>query len=157
MRNRAQSLKKLVKLTLLPLCGLGKVGARLDPTAEVTSRVNNCLKVKRKVVRIGSSKFKLALVKILKKMGCVTRVSVVARDGREAELMVELKYVAGRPIMRGLEQISRPGRREYWTARRAKAASKTPAATFVLSTNVGLLEANESLRIGGEIVCKVKW
>lgn len=129
----------------------------MDATADVTSRLNNCIRAKRKVVRIENSKFKLALVKILKKMGCVTRVSVVARDGRAAELIVELKYVAGRPMVRELKQLSRPGRRVYWTAQEAKFASKTPAEAFILSTNVGLLEANESLRIGGEIVCKVKW
>ncbi|MGP1912375.1 MAG: 30S ribosomal protein S8 [Candidatus Hodgkinia cicadicola] len=129
----------------------------LDPTAEVTSRVNNCIRAKRRVTRIGNSKFKLALVKILEKVGCVTRVSVIAKGGRRAELIVGLKYMAGRPMMRGVKQISRPGRREYWTVRQAKFASESPAETFILSTNVGLREANKSLTSGGEVVCKVKW
>ncbi|MGP1916793.1 MAG: 30S ribosomal protein S8 [Candidatus Hodgkinia cicadicola] len=130
---------------------------QLDPTAEVVSRINNCIRANRKVVKIENSKFKLALVKILKKMGCATRVAIIARDGRSAELMIELKYVAGRSIMRRMKQISRPGRREYWTARKAKFSAETNASTFILSTNVGLISVNESTRIGGEIICEVKW
>ncbi|MGP1922080.1 MAG: 30S ribosomal protein S8, partial [Candidatus Hodgkinia cicadicola] len=59
----------------------------MDPTAEVVSRINNCIKAKRKVLRMESSKFKLSLIKILEKMGCVTRIAIIARDGRRAELM----------------------------------------------------------------------
>ncbi|MGP1914861.1 MAG: 30S ribosomal protein S8 [Candidatus Hodgkinia cicadicola] len=135
----------------------GTIDKELDPTAEVVSRINNCIKAKRKVLRMESSKFKLSLIKILEKMGCVTRIAIIARDGRRAELMIELKYVAGRSMARRIKQISRPGRREYWTARQAKFAAVTTASTFVLSTNVGLLSANESSRIGGEIICEVKW
>ncbi|MFP3039060.1 MAG: 30S ribosomal protein S8 [Candidatus Hodgkinia cicadicola] len=130
---------------------------RLDPISEVTSRVNNCIRANRKTFRIRSSKLKVGIVKLLKTLGCLTCVANAAYIGREASLTIELKHVAGRPMMRGMKQISRPGRREYWTARQAKFAAERSAATFILSTNAGLVVANESLKAGGEIICKVEW
>ena len=72
------------------------------------------------------------------------------------ELRVELKYDNGKPVIREINRVSRPGRRIY-----AKIADLPKVynglGISILSTPRGVLSDSEArtANVGGEVLCKV--
>ena len=82
-----------------------------DPIADYLTRIRNGLSSGHDEVEIPASRLKLELSRILKEQGYITDFS--AEPARVGELIrVRLKYTEDRrPVITGLERISRPGRR----------------------------------------------
>lgn len=128
-----------------------------DPIADMLARIRNAQMVGRSEVEIPSSKIKVAIVKILKEEGFIEDYRVT-KDRPQPRLVVTLKYAGGkkdrRPIITGLERVSKPGRRVY--AR----ASEIPwvhsgMGIAILSTPKGVLTGQQARRlgVGGEVLC----
>ena len=84
-----------------------------DPIADFLTRVRNGLHADRDEVEMPASKFKAEIARILQEQGYIEDFSVeAARVGRV--LRVRLKYTEDRkPVIQGIQRVSRPGRREY--------------------------------------------
>jgi len=73
---------------------------------------------------------------------------------------VELKYFGDRrhrrPVITGLERVSRPGRRVY-SGRRDLPWVLSGMGIAIVSTSQGVMTAEEARRrgVGGEVLCKV--
>ncbi len=97
----------------------------------------------------------------MKEEGYISSYEVV--DGKTAEqkvLRLRLKYVGERrerrPVITGLERISRPGRRVY-TGKQEIPWVLSGMGIAILSTPKGVMTGQRArqLGVGGEVLCKV--
>jgi small subunit ribosomal protein S8 len=112
-------------------------------------------------VAMPSSKIKAEIAKILKEEGFIENYEEV--DGEQAGhkvLRVKIKYVGERrerrPVLSGLERVSKPGRRIY-TKKKDIPWVLSGIGIAILSTPKGVMTGQRArqLGIGGEILCKV--
>jgi small subunit ribosomal protein S8 len=76
------------------------------------TRIRNGM-VKQKQVVMPSSKIKMSIAQILAEEGFVAGYAVTD-EMPQPKLIVRLKYTPqGRPVISGLDRVSRPGRRHY--------------------------------------------
>jgi small subunit ribosomal protein S8 len=132
-----------------------------DPIADMLTRIRNAVMVGHQMVALPSSKLKVAITKILKEEGFITSYEVV--DGKitgQKVLRIRLKYVGERrerkPVISGLERISRPGRRVY-TNKREIPWVLSGMGVAIISTPKGVMTGQRArqLGVGGEILCKI--
>src|SRR5205814_6676613 len=87
-----------------------------DPIADFMTRLRNASKAQHEDVLIPSSKLKRELARILKEQGYIESYEIHPPEpGRPGEqIAITLKYTAERkPVISGIERVSRPGRRAY--------------------------------------------
>ena len=127
-----------------------------DPIADLLTRVRNACAAKHSTCDIPMSKMKEQLARVFREQGYIADFSV-GGEAPQLTLTLKLKYAAdGSPVIRGIERVSKPGRRDY------KGADKLPKVlnglgTAVVSTSQGLLTDAEARRrkLGGEIICNI--
>lgn len=133
----------------------------VDPISDMLTRIRNAVLVGHNQVALPSSKIKVAIAKILKEEGYVGGYEVV--DGKVAGskvLRIRLKYVGERrdrrPVITGLERISRPGRRVY-TGKKDIPWVLSGMGIAIVSTPKGVMTGQRArqLGVGGEILCKI--
>lgn len=127
-----------------------------DPIADFLTRIRNGITADHDVVEMPASTFKAEIARILREQGYIEDFSVEpARVGRT--LRVKLKYTEDRrPVISGLERMSKPGRRRY------VAADEVPRVlggmgTTIVSTSRGVMTGHDARRkrVGGELLAKV--
>jgi small subunit ribosomal protein S8 len=127
-----------------------------DPIADFLTRIRNGLHADRDEVEMPASTFKTELARILREQGYIEDFSVEpARVGRV--LRVQLKYTEDRkPVIQGLQRVSRPGRRTYVQAGGVPKVQGGMGTTIV-STSRGVMTGHEARRagVGGELVAQV--
>jgi small subunit ribosomal protein S8 len=132
-----------------------------DPIADMLTRIRNSAMMGQTVVAMPSSNIKAEIAKILKEEGFIEGFDVV--DGEltgQRVLRLRLKYIgerrARRPILTGLERVSRPGRRIY-TRKEDIPWVIAGIGVAILSTPKGVMTGQRArqLGVGGEILCKV--
>ena len=132
-----------------------------DPIADMLTRIRNGIMVGHVMVALPNSKMKLSIAKILKEEGYISAFEVV--DGKSEAfkvLRLRLKYIGERrekkPVITGLERISRPGRRVY-TNKKEIPWVLSGIGIAILSTPKGVMTGKRArqLGVGGEILCKI--
>ncbi len=132
-----------------------------DPISDMLTRIRNAVMVGHPLVAMPSSKLKVAIAKILKEEGYIGGYETV--DGKTAGqkvLRIRLKYVGERrerkPVISGLERISRPGRRVY-SGKQDIPWVLSGMGVAILSTPKGVMTGQRArqLGVGGEVICKV--
>jgi small subunit ribosomal protein S8 len=127
-----------------------------DPIADFLTRIRNGLHADRDEVEMPASTFKTEIARILREQGYIEDFSVEpARVGRV--LRVQLKYTEDRkPVIQGLQRVSRPGRRTYVQAGGVPKVQGGMGTTIV-STSRGVMTGHEARRagVGGELVAQV--
>jgi small subunit ribosomal protein S8 len=127
-----------------------------DPIADFLTRIRNGLRADHDAVEMPASNFKAELARILSEQGYIESFELEpGRVGRT--LRVQLKYTEDRrPVISGIERLSRPGRREY------VAAGEVPKVqggmgTAIVSTSRGVMTGHDARRagVGGELVARV--
>jgi len=133
-----------------------------DPIADMLTRIRNAVMAGHTTVALPSSKIKAAIAQILKEEGYIGGYDSV-EDNKQAAfkvLRIRLKYVGERrdrrPVISGLERISRPGRRVY-TGKQEIPWVLSGMGIAILSTPKGVMTGQRArqLGVGGEIICKV--
>jgi small subunit ribosomal protein S8 len=132
-----------------------------DPIADMLTRIRNGLQAGHNTVALPNSKLKLAIAQILKAEGYIDEYAVLeTEDQPQPTLRLTLKYVGERrdkrPVITGLERISRPGRRVY-TRRSEIPWVLSGMGVAILSTPQGVMTGARArkLGVGGEVLCKV--
>jgi small subunit ribosomal protein S8 len=127
-----------------------------DPIADYLTRVRNALQAGKDEVEIPASRLKLEMSRILKEQGYITGfISEPATVGEQ--IRIDLKYTeARRPVISGLERVSRPGRRRY-VDRREVPRVHGGTGTAIISTSRGVMTGHEASArgVGGEVVAYV--
>ncbi|MDR2611951.1 MAG: 30S ribosomal protein S8 [Deltaproteobacteria bacterium] len=127
-----------------------------DPIADLLTRIRNAITAKHDRVDVPASRLKVAIVRILKDEGFIKNFKV-SRDNRQGVIRVFLKYTEGNaPVIKGLQRVSRPGRRVY-----QKATEIVPVLSglgvLIVSTSRGVMTDKEARRhnLGGESICQI--
>ena len=132
-----------------------------DPIGDMLTRIRNAIMAGHNVVALPSSKIKESIARILQEEGYISGYEVV--DGKVAGskiLRLHLKYVGERrerrPVITGLERVSRPGRRVY-TGKQESPWVLSGIGIAILSTPKGVMTGQRArqLGVGGEVLCKV--
>ena len=126
-----------------------------DPIADMFTRIRNAQARARKDVSMPASNRKAAIAKVLKDEGYITDFKMV-NDAPHPEMMIELKYFEGRPVIEHIQRTSKPSLRVY----RGKAELPTIVGGLgiaIVSTSRGLMTDREARAqgIGGEVLWSV--
>lgn len=127
-----------------------------DPIADMLTRIRNASMVKQKQVVMPSSNIKAGIARILTEEGFIEGYAVTD-EMPQPSLIVRLKYTAqGRPVISGLDRVSRPGRR-YYSGFKDIPWVRSGLGINIVSTPKGLMTGRKARRerLGGEILCNV--
>ena len=132
-----------------------------DPIADMLTRIRNAMMSGQVLTAMPFSKIKEEIAKILKEEGYLESLEVA--DGEKPNqkvLRLRIKYIGERrerrPVIAGLERISRPGRRVY-TKKQEIPWVLSGIGIAILSTPKGIMTGQRArqLNVGGELLCKV--
>ncbi len=127
-----------------------------DPVSDYLTRVRNAIGAGHAELEVPASKLKVEMSRILTEQGYIEGYDVEPTPVGEA-IRIRLRYTeARRPVITGLERVSRPGRRRY------VASGEVPRVlggmgTAILSTSSGVMTGHEAKHkgVGGEVVAYV--
>ena len=126
-----------------------------DPIADLLTRIRNAQMVAKPLVSVPSSKVKVAIAQVLKEEGYIDSFQIKTVDGK-SELVIELKYYAGRPVIERIERVSRPGLRVY-KVRDAIPQVMNGLGVAIVTTPKGVMTDRKARAtgVGGEVLCYV--
>lgn len=127
-----------------------------DPVGDYLSRIRNAIAAKHDKVDIPASRVKLEITRILKEEGFIQNYKVQQEDKKQGAIRIFLRYTDGVPVITGLKQITRPGRRIF------SPKEKVPRVTSglgisIVSTSKGIMTGEKSHHagVGGEVLCEI--
>ena len=127
-----------------------------DPIGDMIARIKNAQVRNHKKLELPSSNFKVKIADVLKNEGFIIDYKVNKKESNKADLMINLKYNAGSPVISTIERISKPGRRIFSSAQSLPKINNG-LGIAIISTPKGVmtdLDARKQ-KLGGEIICKV--
>jgi len=131
-----------------------------DPIADMLTRIRNAIIARHTEVAIPYSKLKEEIARILTEEGYVEGYAVAGEIPHKS-ITVTLKYFGARrreirPVITGLERVSKPGRRLY-TASDDIPWVLSGMGIAILTTPKGVMTGHTARRerLGGEILCYV--
>jgi small subunit ribosomal protein S8 len=132
-----------------------------DPIADMLTRIRNAMEVGHPTVAMPSSKLKAEIARILKEEGYIAGYEVVDGENPGHKILrLQLRYIGERrlrrPVITGLERVSKPGRRVY-SGKRDIPWVLSGMGVSILTTPKGVMTGQRArqLGVGGEILCKV--
>jgi small subunit ribosomal protein S8 len=129
-----------------------------DPIADLLTRIRNAAAAQHHDVTIPSSRLGREIARILSEQGYIDAYEVRDAVGRPGEeLTITLKYTQARkPVITGLQRVSRPGQRTYVDHAHIPRIDGG-MGTAIISTSKGLMTGHEARieGVGGEVVAKV--
>ena len=127
-----------------------------DPIADMLTRIRNGHKIKAESVLMPSSKIKINIARVLVEEGYINGYQEEDLENNKKNLLINLKYYEGKPVIEKIERVSRPGLRVY------KPTNELPKVMgglgiLILSTSKGVMSDRQARKQdqGGEILCVV--
>jgi len=127
-----------------------------DPIADYMTRIRNGLSAAHEEVEIPSSRLKREMSRILSEQGYISGFAVEPTPIGEV-IRIQLRYTDDRrPVISGLQRISRPGRRRYVNHTEVPRV-QGGMGTAIVSTSRGVMTGHEANAkgVGGEVVAYV--
>jgi small subunit ribosomal protein S8 len=127
-----------------------------DPITDYLNRIRNALSAEHGEVEIPASRLKKEVTRILKEQGYISDYTVEPTAVGEV-VKIELKYTEDRrPVISGIQRVSRPGRRRYANHTEIPRV-QGGMGTAIVSTSRGVMTGHEAKRdgVGGEVVAYV--
>jgi small subunit ribosomal protein S8 len=129
-----------------------------DPIADMLTRIRNASIVRYPQVAMPTSKMREAIAGILKEEGFVQDYEVLPGK-MSGTLLIYLKYTRERrprPVITGLQRVSKPGRRVY-SGKKDVPWVRSGLGVAILSTSRGIMSGRQARQqgVGGEILCYV--
>ena len=127
-----------------------------DPISDLLTRIRNGQLRGMAKIKSPNSRLRVRVLDVLQSEGFIRGYAEVEfRDGQR-ELEIELKYHEGRPVIRELKRVSKPGRRVYASVKELK-PHRQGLGVSIVSTPQGVMTdatAREK-KVGGEVLCQV--
>ncbi len=126
-----------------------------DPIGDMIARIKNASLRNYKKVIIPASKFKIKIADVLKNEGFIIGYKTEDTDGKN-NLLIDLKYNSGNPVINSIQRVSKPGRRIFSSAESLPKVSNG-LGIAIISTPKGVMTDQDARKnqVGGEIICKV--
>ena len=127
-----------------------------DPVADLLTRIRNGQRAKKSSVNTPSSRLRANVLEVLKREGYIRDYSDKnVRKGID-EIIIELKYYDGEPVIREINRVSSPGCRVYSKIKDLPRICNG-LGIAILSTPQGVMSDAEAraANVGGEVLCHV--
>ena len=127
-----------------------------DPIGDMIARIKNAQLRNHKILKLPSSNLKVKISEILKKEGFIIDYKIESKESNTYDLLINLKYNSGSPVISTIERISKPGRRIFSSAQSLPKINNG-LGIAIISTPKGVMTDIEARKqkLGGEIICKV--
>ncbi|MBI1867321.1 MAG: 30S ribosomal protein S8 [Methylocystis sp.] len=127
-----------------------------DPLGDMLTRIRNAQMRRKDKVSTPGSRIRAHVLDVLKDEGYIRGYTTTDFGNGRSEFEIELKYFDGRPVIRQIERVSRPGRRVYAAVDATPRIANGLGITIV-STPKGVMadHAARENNVGGEVLCKV--
>lgn len=127
-----------------------------DPIGDMLTRIRNGQQALKAKILCPDSKARRILLDILKSEGYIRDFSVAVLRKDISNITIELKYFEGKPVIKTITRISKPGRRVYSPSNKIGAVH-SGLGISILSTSSGVMTDIDAKAkgIGGEVICKV--
>jgi len=125
-----------------------------DVVSDMLARIRNALNVDKDTVDLVYSKMSVGVLSVMKEEGYIDSFEIVdVREGIK-NIVLNLKYYYGKPVIKKMVRISKPSRRVYY------GISDLPLVynglgISILSTSMGIISDREARKkkVGGELIC----
>ena len=126
-----------------------------DPISDLLTRIRNGQMVRKSKIVCPASKIKVAIIKVLQKEGYIREFDVT-EDEKGKQIEISLKYFDGKPVIKEISRVSKPGMRIYSSVKTMPSFKNNMGIT-ILSTSKGVMTNfdAQTANIGGEILCRV--
>ena len=130
--------------------------ANTDPIADMLTTIRNGLLLSKEFVSTPSSKLKLNVLKVLQEEGYIASFKENKIRKEIKEIKIILSYINGKPSIKLITRISKPGRRVYSKLKNLPSYFKGYGVTIV-STSKGIMTDKKARisNLSGEILCQV--
>lgn len=127
-----------------------------DPIGDLLSRIRNGQTRGLAKITTPASKLRARVLEVLRDEGYIRGYAEVQFKSGPKQFEVELKYHEGRPVIRELTRISKPGRRVYNSVNELK-PYRGGLGISILSTPQGVMSDSvaREKNVGGEVICQV--
>ena len=126
----------------------------MDVIANVIAKMKNALNRKAPTVEVMKSGLVSDLLQLMKKEGFINDFN----DSQKSKyaITVSLKYINGKPSIRGMKKISKLSKRVY-TGAESLPRVYNNLGVAVITTSKGVLTDKEAraLKVGGEVICYI--
>ncbi|BGI51567.1 MAG: 30S ribosomal protein S8 [Buchnera aphidicola (Ceratovacuna japonica)] len=121
-----------------------------DSISDMLTRIRNGQYSNKIYVTVKFSKFKISILKVLKKEGYIKDFLV------DFKIKIFLKYYNGKPVIEHIEKVSKPSLRVYKNKRDIYKVIYGLGIS-IISTSRGVVTDFEArkLGIGGEVLCNI--
>ena len=126
-----------------------------DPIADYLTRVRNAIQARHKKVDVPASNLKRELTNILQQHKFIAGFSEI-QETLPNTLRIQLKYVDGENVIKGLKRVSTPGRRVYVSSNELPRVLNG-LGIAIISTSSGILTDRQAREkhVGGEVICYI--
>lgn len=128
-----------------------------DPIADLLTRLRNASRAGHPTASVPVSTMKRDVLKLLQDEGYLDRVEEYDDADGHKQFKVYLRYVQeGKPVIREMKRLSRPGKRVY-VSKDEIPNFRGGLGLYVVSTSRGVLSDTTARKegIGGELLCSV--
>jgi len=127
-----------------------------DPISDLITRLRNAAMVRKDLVVVPYSNFRLVVLTKLEEQGYVR---TIGKRGKRARKCIEVSIAYGpdgAPKLQGLVRVSKPGQRIYQSVKKIRPV-KYGKGALILSTPKGILTGEEARKeqVGGEALFKI--
>lgn len=126
--------------------------SRSDLVADAFTIIRNAIMAKKESVDVPASNMVKSILEVLKKENYIETFKAV-EDSKKAQIRVYLRYLFGKPAIRNIKKVSRPGMRTYVKADKVPLVLRGKGIA-VVSTSKGIVSDKQAreLGLGGEII-----
>ena len=127
-----------------------------DPLGDMLTRIRNGQMAQKETISTPASKLRANVLEVLKREGFIRDYQTQEIKKGISEILISLKYAEGRPVIREIKRVSKPGRRVY-----SKIKDLGPVynglGMAILSTPRGVMADHEAreANVGGELLCQI--
>ena len=126
-----------------------------DPIGDLLTRIRNAQMRGLQKITSPASRLRAAVLDVLVNEGYLRGFLEIEKDGHR-QLEIELKYYDGRPVIKEIGRVSKPGRRIYSSVKELTPVRNGLGIAFV-STPKGVMSDNAARdnNVGGEVLAHV--
>ncbi len=126
-----------------------------DPIGDLLTRIRNAQSRGLHKTTSPASRLRAAVLDVLVNEGYLRGFVEVEKDGHR-QLEIELKYYDGRPVIKEIGRVSKPGRRIYSSVKELTPV-RNGLGIAIVSTPKGVMSDNAARdnNVGGEVLAHV--
>ncbi len=127
-----------------------------DPLGDMLTRIRNGQGAGKSQISAPASKLRRNVLDVLKREGYIRDFRVEKDAKGFDQVVIELKYHDGTPVIREISRVSKPGRRVYSKIKELP-RFYNGLGIMILSTPRGVMADHEAraANVGGEVLCRV--